>query len=167
MTSILEFKNKKHQVLLLEVYFSGPLNGTQANKLGTFRLATPGKKGSYTAKNAGIIKLRAAVYSASYDVVGLITKKPVALTKPVQLLVNGLAPSGLEDSYGRLIDGDHNGQAGGNAIAILSSKGVRIDAVELARAQSHPATASAAVDALLERGELAGLTHSLRGRFQN
>ena len=92
---------------------------------------------------------------------GLITKKPFALTKPVQLLVNGLAPSGLEDSYGRLIDGDHNGQAGGNAIAILSNKGVRIDAVEQVQTQSHPVTTSAAVDALLERGELAGLTNSL------
>ena len=66
----------------------------------------------------------------------LTPKKPFALTKPVQLLVNGLAPSGLQDSYGRYIDGDHNGTAGSNAIAILSKKGVTVDAVELVRTRS-------------------------------
>jgi len=89
---------------------------------------------------------------------------PDSLTKPVQLQVNGLAPSGLQDSFGRLIDGDHNGTAGGNAIAILSKTGATVDAVELVRTQSRPATTSAVVDALLERGELAGLRNALRAR---
>ena len=41
-------------------------------------------------------------------------RKPFAITKPLQLLINGSAPSGLHDSFGRPIDGDQNGIAGGN-----------------------------------------------------
>jgi hypothetical protein len=125
---------------------------------------TPGRKGSYTAKNAGIINLRSAVYTRSTNTVALTPKKPFALSKPVQLQVNGLAPSGLQDSYGRLIDGDHNGTAGGNAIAILSKKGATVNAVALARTHSQPATTGAVVDVLLARGELAGLRHSRHTR---
>jgi hypothetical protein len=164
VTKITELKNRKHQVTLVQVYFSGAVNATQANAVGTYRLATPGKKGSYTAKNAGLIKLLGALYVPADDLVALIPRKPFALTKPVQLLANGLPPSGLEDSYGRLIDGDDNGRAGGNAIAILSKKGVQIDAVELAHTQSQPARTSNAVDALLARGELAALESELTNR---
>jgi len=110
----------------------------------------------------GDIDLRSAVYSPSTNMVALTPKKPFALTKPVQLQINGLAPSGLQDSYGRLIDGDHNGTAGGNAIAILSKKGATIDAVELVRTHSQSTTTTAVIDALLERGELAGLRHRIR-----
>ena len=61
----------------------------------------------------------------------LFPKKPFALTKKVQLQVDGVPPSGLEDSFGRLIDGDHNGQAGSNAVVILSSGGVSLTALAL------------------------------------
>jgi len=112
----------------------------------------------------GDIDLRSAVYSPSTNMVALTPKKPFALTKPVQLQINGSAPLGLQDSYGRLIDGDHNGTAGGNAIAILSKKGVTVNAVELFRTHSQSTTTTAVIDALLERGELAALRHSLRAR---
>ena len=91
----------------------------EAHSINTYRLATPGKKGLYTAKNAGIIKLRSAVYNRSSNTVALTPKVPFSLTKPVQLLVYGTGDLGLQDAEGRLIDGDHNGTAGGNAIAIL------------------------------------------------
>jgi hypothetical protein len=147
------------------VTFSGAVDVREADKTkGIYRLATPGKKGSYSAENAGIINLRSAGYSQSTNTVVLTPKKPFALTKPVQLQINGLAPSGLQDSSGRLIDGDHNGTAGGNAIAILGKKGATVDAVELVRTHSQSTTTTAVIDALLERGELAGLRHGFRVR---
>jgi hypothetical protein len=120
-----------------------------SDNLATYRLATAGKKGSFTAKNAQMIKLRSAVYDAVDDTVTLIPKKAFALTKKVPLLISGQPPSGLQDSSGRFIDGHHNGTAGGNAIAILSRGGASIDAV---------------VDALFERDELVGVTPSHRDR---
>jgi hypothetical protein len=96
--------------------------------------------------------------------VALTPKKPFALTKPVRLPVNGLAPSGLQGSDGRLIDGDHDGTAGGNAIAIVGKKGATVDVVERVRTHSQSTTTTAVIDALFERGELAGLRHGFRVR---
>ena len=70
---------------------------------------------------------------AANDQVTLIPKQAFALTKPVQLQVDGLPPSGLEDSFGRLIDGDHSGQPGSNAVALLNRKGATISAVVSSR----------------------------------
>ena len=52
--SVTDKTNKKHQVTQVTVVFSGSVNSTEAQMpTGIYRLATPGKKGSYTAKNAG------------------------------------------------------------------------------------------------------------------
>jgi hypothetical protein len=64
--------------------------------------------------------------NAANNRVTLTPKKPFALTKPVQLAVNGETPSGLQDSEGRLIDGNHDGVAGGNGVAVLRPKGATL-----------------------------------------
>jgi len=121
------------------VTFSGAVDAALADETSNYRLATAGKKGSYTAKNASIIKLRSAVYAGSSDTVTLTPKSTFTLTKPVQLVVYGTPPLGLQDTDGRYIDGDDNGQSGGNAVAILAKKGVTINAVELARTNARTA----------------------------
>ncbi len=114
LAHVQDITNKKHQVTEVLVTFSGPVNSTEADSTATYHLATPGKGGSYTAKNAGIIKLRSAVYSGATDIVALTPVNPFTLTKPVQLLVYGTGATTLKDIYGRPIDG------GNNLIAILS-----------------------------------------------
>jgi hypothetical protein len=121
---------KKKKVTEVIVTFSGAVNTNEAGSTSLYRLASPGKKGSYTAKNAKVLQLKSATYSAEKLAVVLIPRKPFALTKPVQLSINGLAPAGLEDSVGRLIDGNHDGHAGGNATAVLSRGGVKLSSVE-------------------------------------
>jgi hypothetical protein len=161
-------QNKKHQVTQVLVTFSGPVNATEADSVGTYRVAIPGKGGSYTAKNAKIIKLKSAAYNGITDTVALTPTKPFALTKPVQLVVYGTGPTALQDSYGRAIDGDHNGTPGGNAVAIISRRGVTIDAVSLAQTggqQFRPALTM--VDALLERNALAGVTRTGRRSLEH
>jgi hypothetical protein len=166
MTKVQEVMNKKRQVTEINVTFSGEVNVDLADSIATYRLATPGKKNSYTAKNAGIIKLKNAIYTSSTNTVALTLKKPLVITKPVQLLILGTGPGGLQDAAGQLIDGDHNGTAGGNAIAILTKKSATVDAISLARTESRPflVAKSDVVDALLEHGDLAGLKHILRAR---
>ncbi len=151
---VVDDTNSKHQVTEILVTFSGAVNATEADNTATYRLATPGKGGSYTAKNAAVIKLKAAVYTGAEDTVTLTPAKPFALTKQVQLLVYGTGPTGLKDTYGRLIDGDDNGVAGSNATAILSKAGATIDALALSR-PSGPADRLAAVDAAIEHESLA------------
>ena len=152
-------RNKKHMVTQITVDFSGAVNAAQADSVGTYRLAMPGNKGSFTAKNAKVIKLNSAVYDASLDAVTLTPKKPFALTKPVQVQVDGLPPSGLRDSAGRLIDGDRDGLAGGNAVAVLGSKEVIVSAVVSAYSDGNPSLQSTVTSAL-DPEEMSGETMS-------
>jgi len=153
LDSVQLVKNKKHQVTEILLGFSGALNPMEAASTAEYSLVIAGKRGSFTTKNAKRIKLKSAVYNPANDSVALMTKKPFGLTKPVQLTVDGLPPSGLEDSYGRLIDGNDDGQPGSNAVAILTGKRATISALK---------GGSAAVDLLLEHGELAALPKARR-----
>jgi hypothetical protein len=124
-----DITNSKHQVTEVLVTFSGTVNAIEADNTATYRLATAGTGGSFFAKNAGIIKLKSVVYAGAVNTVTLRPTSPFALTKPVELVVYGTGSTGLKDSYGRLIDGDHNGVAGGNAVVMLSSGGPKINAL--------------------------------------
>jgi len=158
MTNVVGKTNKKQQVIGLLVTFSGAVNATEADRIATYHLATPGKGGSYTAKNAGVINLKSASYNAAKETVTLTPTKPFALSKPVELVVYASGPNGLQDAHGRYIDGGHN------PIAILSSGGTTIEAVSLAVTDRQRTETAAAIDALLARDGLAGLRNNLRVR---
>jgi cyclophilin family peptidyl-prolyl cis-trans isomerase len=119
--------NSKQQVVEVIAIFSGALDFTEADEKAHYRLATPGQRGSYTAHNAGIIHLKKVVYGAASDRVFLRPIKAFSLRMPVQLLIHGAAPSGLKDSLGRYLDAADPGQAGSDAIAILSKNNVTIE----------------------------------------
>ena len=106
-----------------------PVNIAEAQNLGAYSLTVAGKKNSFVAKNAKKIVLESAAYNAATNTVTLTARKAFALTKTVQLRVSGQLPMGLEDSIDRLIDGDHDGQPGGDAEALLGRSGIAISAV--------------------------------------
>jgi len=103
-----------------------------------------------------VIKLKSASYNPASYTVALTPTRLFALSKPVELVVYGSGRNGLQDTHGRTIDGGHN------AIAILSKGGATIEAVDSAQSNGPATQIAAAVDALLSRDALAGLTHSLR-----
>jgi hypothetical protein len=133
LTSVQPVFNKKHLVSEIDVTFNGSVNAQEAQETGIYRLVTPGKHGSFTAGNAGSVKLKSAVYNVASRTVTLTPKRAFPLSKPVELTINGNPPSGLQDTFGRLIDGDSNGAPGGNATAVLRRTGVVINAIALAR----------------------------------
>jgi hypothetical protein len=126
LTSVSFTHNKRHLVTQITVDFSGAVNMAEGDSVATYRLALPGKKGSFVAKNARVIGLRSAVLNSANTEVTLTPKKPFALTKPVQLSVNGQPVTGLKDSDGRLIDGNRDGVAGGSGVAILRPRGATL-----------------------------------------
>ena len=143
LTSVQKKTNKKHQVTEILLTFSGGLNPTQADSTTNFQLKNPGRRGLSTAKNAKAIKLRSAVYNSATTTVAITPKKPFTLAKPVQLQVSGVPPTGLEDTFGRFIDGNDDGQPGGNAVAVLRNSGVVFSTVSRtlipsARTQTPP-----------------------------
>jgi hypothetical protein len=129
-------------------------------------LTLPGKKGWYTARNAKAIKLRSAVYSAATETVTLIPTKPFALTKPVQLVIDGLPTSGLQDGSGRFVDGGHTGQPSSNAVAFLSRGGATVEAFTPGITGGQRVGIMAVVDALFEQDAFDGWTTAHRQRPQ-
>ncbi len=127
VTGASDMLNSKDQVTQIVIDFSGPLNATQAAQKSHYRLAFPGSKGSYTAKNARVVVLKKSVYSAASYTVTLTPGKPFALTTRAELLIQGNPPNGLRDSQGNFIDGNDDGHPGGNAIIFLSSSGVIVE----------------------------------------
>src|SRR5262249_55294805 len=149
--------NKKGRVTQILVTLSGAVDAGAAQERGTYRLVAPGKRGSYIARNAKFKKLKSAVYNAADHTVTLVPRKPFALTRPVQLQVNAVTPSGLEDTNGRLIDGDRNGSAGGNTVAMIAKPGVTLNTLAIGDSGGQKATDPTLVDALIARDELVGL----------
>jgi hypothetical protein len=127
VTNVADVQNKKHMVTEIVVDFSGAVNAAQADNVATYRLTTANGKGSFTAKNSPVLKLRSAVFNPANDTVTITPKKAFALAKAVELTINGTAPSGLQDSTGQLIDGADNGTAGSNAVALIRRTGVTLN----------------------------------------
>jgi hypothetical protein len=59
--------------------------------------------------------------------------------------------AGLQDSVGRFIDGDHNDQAGGDAVAVLCHKMVTLNALALNRSKGGPDVRVTAIDLALNQ----------------
>jgi uncharacterized membrane protein len=129
MTGVRAVTNQKQQVTRVVVTFSGALDPAEADSLADYYLAMPRNHSPLTAGNARTIRLKSARYHAASNTVTLVPKTPFKLTKPVEVLVVGMPPSGLRDSQGQFIDGDDDGQPGGNAVAILSVTSARTAAV--------------------------------------
>jgi hypothetical protein len=120
--------NKKHLVTRILVGFSGGVNAAEAQSTKTYELITANAAGAFVPTKKSLIKIKSAALTGNS--VALKLKAPLKLKKTVELVVGGVAPAGLQDSYGRLIDGNHDGTAGGNAVAVLSKPGtVKINAL--------------------------------------
>ncbi len=117
-------QNRRNEVTNIQVTFSEPVNSAQADEQATYRLVAAGKGGSFTARNARVIKPSSIVYSVTDNTATLTLKKPLKLTKALQLTVQGTGTSGLVDSIGRYIDGANNGQPGSNAVIAIKRQGV-------------------------------------------
>jgi hypothetical protein len=105
---------KKTQVILLS--FSGSLNVESAQNIGDYSLVTVSGSKKQKSKQ---ISLSQATYEPAMNVVRLVTRKPLVFNPPIQLTVKA---AGLLDTLGRPLDGDHDGQPGGNFVAMLATK---------------------------------------------
>ena len=57
------------------------------------------------------------------NTVTLVTRSALVLNPPLKLTINA---AGLLDSLGRPLDGNHDGQPGGNCVVTLSKSGASI-----------------------------------------
>ncbi len=123
------FDTRNRQLLRqVVVFFSGDLNRGRAANRANYRLALPGRGGSFDASNARVLRVSSASYDSGRRAVTLTLASGLTLQRnmSVQLRITGQGASGLTDAQGRLIDGDGNGQAGGNATAVLRGTFIRV-----------------------------------------
>jgi hypothetical protein len=157
VTGVVDVTNKKHQVTEIHVTFSGAVNPAEAANTATYQLIKQGKHKAFLVTRTSTIAIKSATYDPTDYQVTLIPAKPFALSKAVEVVVEGEAPSGLEDAEGRLIDGSRDGQPGGNATGVLSKRGASL----VAMLTAAPSLAVAnAVDVLAAQLAADGLVRS-------
>ena len=114
-------KAKKETVLVLQ--FSGALNAGAAGNANAYQLAQIIKvkatgKGKHRqpprTKLGRPVAPASAVYNASNDSVTLTPRGKLNLAKPEELIINAAL---VTDTLGRPIDGNDDGQPGGNYVA--------------------------------------------------
>jgi RHS repeat-associated protein len=135
----------------LVLQFSGALNPAQASSLAAFHLLSGRVKKGHTIYNK-TVPLSSAIYSPSAHTVELIPKSKLNLTQPEELIITAAQ---LTDIYGRPLDGNDDGQPGGNFVATITKKEITI-----VSPKSSPATRSltaAAVGSLIETGRLSSI----------
>lgn len=114
---------KKGKISGLVLRFSDGLNGATASFVGNYTLRAAGKDKKYGTKDDKKYRLLTASYDGQARTV---TLAPAKVTKGtvMQLVVNGTSPSGVSDMTGRLIDGNRDTKAGGDAWIVVNKKGV-------------------------------------------
>ena len=149
---------KKETVLVVE--FSGALSAASADNVSAYALAPIIKvKASGKGKNqrpattklGTPVSAASAVYNALNNSVTLTPRAKLTASKSEELIVNGTL---VTDSIGREIDGNNDGQPGGNYIATINGSRKTAGGLPLARVREQPATVPDAIDVLLNRGEL-------------
>ena len=73
----------------LLVRFSEPLNGTSAVNLANYRLISAGRDGRFGTRDDRAIPLRSAAIDATAQTVALVTRRPLPVRHPYQLVVRG------------------------------------------------------------------------------
>ncbi len=137
-------KSKKHKSAeVIVIQFSGNLDSSNAQNPGNYTLSTAAKGKKKKSKPVG---LSSAAYNASTYAVTLTPGKQ-PLKFPLQLT---LAAAGLLDPSGQPIDGNDDGQPGGNFVTTLG--GIGGSAVVAGPSTKLPAPAAGAVDAVLATG---------------
>jgi hypothetical protein len=103
------------------IAFTGALDPADADNLGNYRLAAPGK-GKKSRTYSKIINLVSAVYAPASDQVTLRPGGKLALRPAPQLRI---IAAGLLDPLGRELDGNNDGQPGGDYVADLTGGGAQ------------------------------------------
>ncbi len=131
-------KMKKETALVIQ--FSGALAGTGNH--GAYKLLSgQTKRGVTTFKT--VVPLASVVYNSTALTVTLIPAGKLNLSKPEQLRITAAL---LTDAYGRPLDGNYDGQPGGNFVGTFKNRGITFAQVK--SASRIEALSASAVDAV-------------------
>src|SRR5262249_51227965 len=106
--------NSKNATGFIVLKLSGAINAQDAQSISSYSLTTIP---SNPKQKSRTIKLSQAIYNSANHTVRLKTRSPLVLNPPLRLTINA---SKVIDTLGRPLDGDYNGQPGGNLVLTLA-----------------------------------------------
>jgi hypothetical protein len=113
-------KGKHKHFAGFELFFSAALEPGAAQNPANYTVTQTVKHGRKTkAKPVRLV----AVYNSSSDSVNLDLAGTPAFTLGGQIVVNAAAPGGITDTSGTALDGNDDGEPGGNAVLKVLPKG--------------------------------------------
>src|SRR5262249_60890167 len=105
----------------LIVTFSGALDRASARNRDNYGLVLPGRDDRFGTPDDRRIRIRAASYSRSTNTVRLVPRRAISARQAVAVNVSGhIAGPAVRDLAHRPIDGDHDGEPGGNDVTVLA-----------------------------------------------
>jgi hypothetical protein len=111
--------SRKKSVEELVIKLSGSLNTADAANLGAYSLDLGKKVKKLGTQYTKVVPLTSVSYNPAADEV-LLTLRRALPSKTMQLTINA---SLILDSYGRELDGNGDGKAGGNFVTLLNRAG--------------------------------------------
>jgi large repetitive protein len=110
VTSVLRYGFHAQPTYLL-IGFDGPLDSTSAQNPSNYHIIAPG---------GHRIKLTSAIYDSRTQTVTIVPSSRLNLHWRYNLTINGMAPSGLMNPSGGLLDGAGNGQPGSDYVTSIT-----------------------------------------------
>lgn len=110
---------KTKKVTTIVVHFDEMLDPTQVKKSPGFFLSKPGKAKPHKPIPRLALPISSVAYSAADQTIRIVTKLAGVIPKGLQLRISGSVPNGVRNLAGKLLDGDKNGSAGGDAVLTL------------------------------------------------
>ena len=140
--------SRKKTVKVLVVSFSGALDPDHAQELSEFHLVAAGKDRKFGSRDDKRVALASATYDPVANTVMLAPRGKV----PNQKLQLSITAAGTLDAQHRPIDGNRDGQPGGDFRAIFGRGGIRLAGVPQAAISNR--ISAEAFDALVVAGGL-------------
>jgi hypothetical protein len=105
----------------ISLVFSGPLDAASANNRADYWLVLPGRDRVFGTRDDRHLRFRTTVYSTAANTVRLTPSVRLSTRQSFEVIAVGSGSKGVvRDSYGRPIDGNRDGQPGGDFVTIFA-----------------------------------------------
>ncbi len=116
-----------HRPTSLVLTFSGPLDPATAGNPANYQLSTAGRDRQFGTPDDQLVPLSSAIYDPATRTVTLTPQQRfLYLFQTYLLQVNSTTPGGVTDLSGNLIDGNGDGQPGGNFFTVFGPNSLRL-----------------------------------------
>lgn len=113
-----------HQPTRLVLTFSDALVPSRAQDLSNYILVAPGHDGRFGTRDDQVIRVKSATYDPATRTVTLSPSRNLNRYRRYRITVKGTGAAGVTDPAGKLLDGNGDGQPGGDYVAIIRGHGL-------------------------------------------